>query len=249
MAAIYADLNTDIGELADPPPPDLVLGEDFSGAAAIARAWADRHPKAHAVAVDRDPEAHAHATPHPRVRLITADVTAVRAKVDIIAALNFSVCERLTRAHLLDYLAAAKRRLSPRGCFVCDLYGGSDAYFTGTITETFRLPAPDKRRVTYHWQQRHADPLLGRVENAMHFEIGAGKGRPALRIEDAFVYRWRLWSCPELRDALLEVGFREVRFYPRSPDAIDQDGGLYVAPVDDPAELPDAFNLFVAAQR
>jgi hypothetical protein len=29
-------------------------------------------------------------------------------------------------------------------------------------------------------------------------------------VEDAFVYRWRLWSAPELRDAMAEAGFEET---------------------------------------
>ena len=33
------------------------------------------------------------------------------------------------------------------------------------------------------------------------------------RIDDAFVYRWRLWSLPELTEALREAGFRRAQIW------------------------------------
>lgn len=46
----------------------------------------------------------------------------------------------------------------------------------------------------------------------MHFRVERD-GVIVASIEDAFVYRWRLWSVPELREAMLEAGFAstEVR--------------------------------------
>jgi hypothetical protein len=32
-------------------------------------------------------------------------------------------------------------------------------------------------------------------------------------MQDAFTYDWRIWSIPEVRDALMEVGFQDVRVY------------------------------------
>jgi hypothetical protein len=32
-------------------------------------------------------------------------------------------------------------------------------------------------------------------------------------MKKAFTYDWRLWSLPELRDLLLEVGFKDVIVY------------------------------------
>ena len=43
----------------------------------------------------------------------------------------------------------------------------------------------------------------------MHFRIERN-GEIVASIENAFVYRWRLWSVPELREAMLEAGFRKT---------------------------------------
>jgi hypothetical protein len=62
------------------------------------------------------------------------------------------------------------------------------------------------------WEQREVDAHSGRVVDAMHFRVERD-GEIVASIEDAFVYRWRLWSVPELREAMLEAGFAttEVR--------------------------------------
>ena len=43
----------------------------------------------------------------------------------------------------------------------------------------------------------------------MHFRVER-EGEIVASIEDAFVYRWRLWSVAELREAMLEAGFRST---------------------------------------
>jgi SAM-dependent methyltransferase len=235
----------------------FTLGEDFSGAAALAAAWCELGPRHHAVAIDRDPEPHDHArarrAPHPRLTLRTGDVLRATAPADIIAATNFSICELHTRTQLLKYLRRVLARLNPGGVFVCDLYGGSDAFFTGTISQRFALP--DRRAVRYDWEQRTTDPTTGMVTNAMHFRVAASPKRrdmpaePALSMHDAFVYRWRLWTMPELRDAMHEAGFRSSAIYPRTAGAIDQHGELYSSPITTPEELGDAFNIFVVGSR
>ncbi len=239
-------------------PPALVLGEDFAGAAAISRAWANLSRRHRAVAVDRDAVPLAKSRPHTRVGLIRADVLAVREPVDIIAALNFSVCELRDRPLLVAYLRNARARLAGgargrrqrRGCFVCDIYGGSDAFITGTVRQRIRGPAGE--RIVYSWEQRTADPLNGRVCNAMHFRISPPAGSPgrarAIVHENAFVYDWRLWSVPELRDAMHEAGFAITQVFPRQPDAIDDAGALHFLPIEDAAELGDSFSVYVVAR-
>ncbi len=69
-----------------------------------------------------------------------------------------------------------------------------------------------------------------------------------LLLRDAFVYHWRLWSVPELRDAMHEAGFRQTLVFPRTPDAIDSDGNAYIEPVTDPVDLSDAFNVYVVGR-
>jgi hypothetical protein len=238
LLAIYADVN-------QRERNDLTLGEDFSAAAALSRAWCQLLPKGRAVAVDHDPEALSLARAHPRVRLVQSDVFDAATKVDLLAVLNFSIGELHRRSRLLAYFKHARSRLKPRGCLVCDIYGGADCFNTGTVSQ--RILGPRGQRITYRWEQRTADPLTARVTNAMHFQISR-TGAKSIRLHDAFVYNWRLWSVPELREAMLDAGFADVQVYPRTADATDQDGRLYFSPIEDAHELAAGFNVFVVAR-
>jgi hypothetical protein len=129
--------------------------------------------------------------------------------------------------------------------FVCDTYGGESAFRVGGVERRHALP--DGAFVRYTWQQRAADPLTGMVENALHFRV-IRAGAVALDLTDAFVYRWRLWSVPELRDALAEAGFGSTDVYDSLPDGVDQHGDLYVRPLTDPRELGDSFIVCVAGR-
>ncbi len=245
-----------------------VLGEDFCGSAALSEAWCQLHPKGRAIAVDIDPEAlkaaRLRGREHARLTLVRGDASRQTSRVDAIAVLNFSICEWHTRAALVRYLRSARARLNPGGMIVCDLYGGSDAFSTGMIDQTLRLPRPPLEphplahlvrglKVVYSWEQRRADPFSGRVVNAMHFDARPSSSRrggtPGLAIIDAFVYDWRLWSVPELQEAMLEAGFATTEVYPRMPDAVDSEGRVYVAPVEDPASIADGYNVFVVGRR
>jgi hypothetical protein len=59
---------------------------------------------------------------------------------------------------------------------------------------------------TYVWEQKSYHPATNHMECRIHFEFPDGS-----RIKNAFRYSWRLYSIPELRDVLTEVGYREVR--------------------------------------
>jgi hypothetical protein len=223
-----------------------VLGEDFSGAGAISREWVGLAAGRRAVAVDHDPEPLRRVRAVPGVKAVCADVLRVKEKADIIAALNFSIGELHSRGGLVAYLRHAGSRLRGGGVLVCDIYGGSDAFMTGRIREC--KAGPRGERVVYTWEQRTADPLTGRVVNAMHFRVTARPGGTSREIHDAFVYDWRLWSVPELRDAMLEAGFGAVEVYPRFAEATDADGGLYLSPIEDAAEVGDSFSVYVVGR-
>lgn len=241
LRAIFADAT-------GTSPRGKTLGEDFSAAAAIARFWCVADPNARAVAVDLDSEALSHAIAHPRLKLVQSDVRNAKHPADLIAALNFSVCELHQRKALVTYFKRAFARLRSPGLFICDIYGGADSFTTGIITDSYTLP--DSRKVTYQWEQRTADPATARVTNAMHFTVHprAKKGTPE-RFPDAFVYDWRLWSIPELSDALRDAGFTDIRVYPRTPGAIDSHGDFHIEPVMDASELGETFNVFVVAGK
>lgn len=227
-----------------------VLAEDFCAAAALSRAWVAFCPRNRAIATDKDAGVLDRCRATARLTKVHADLlesapgALPRTSADVVAVLNYSICEIHTRAALVEYLARARSRLKRGGVFVCDIYGGADAFNTGTAAADFRTP--DGLAVRYTWQQRSADPLTGRVVNAMHFRVTPPGGKPRT-LRDAFVYNWRLWSVPELRDAMHDAGFREVRIYTRSADAVDESGDLHATPIADPGELDDSYSLLITA--
>lgn len=235
------------------------LGEDFCGSAATSRAWVALGAGRRAVAVDSDlatlERAQSKDPGGGRITYVLADVLEARDRCDVITVQNFSICELRERPLLVRYLAHARSRLARRGVFACDIYAGSDVFFTGRIRR--EVVAPSGERVTYTWEHRTTDPLRARVQNAMHFVVRpprtargrSGASARTLRINDAFVYDWRLWSPPELADAMIEAGFARVQFYPRFAEAIDDEERFHVLPIEDSNELSDSFSVYVVARR
>ncbi len=226
-----------------------VLGEDFAGTAALSYLWAESGPEARAVAVDLDASALMRRPEHPRVQRIIGDVRAATGAgthaCDVLFVGNFSIGYLHSRAELVGYLRHARSRLNPAGVFVCETYGGESAFLTGEVTRDHRLPGG--RRVRYTWEQREANPLTGMVTDVLHFQVDRA-GDIELRLADAFVYRWRLWSVPELRDAMAEAGFAATEVYDKTPDATDAEGNAYMLPVSGEGDVEDSFIVCVAAR-
>ncbi len=231
------------------------LREDFSGTAALARAWLELAPGHRAVAVDADARVLGRARREAgraapgRLRCVEEDVRRCDARANVIAATNFPLGYFHARAELLEYLRHARACLRPGGVLVADMYGGASAYAPGSTRVRVRVPGGGA--FWYVWEQRRADPLTGLVENAIHFEIPAAASRRAPRsgaaptraprartIRNAFTYRWRLWSIPELGEAMREAGFRAVDVHDRLGGAIDSDGRLHLDPLG-PGDAPD----------
>lgn len=220
------------------------LCDDFCGAGAIARAFLHTFPDAKATAIDKDAaplralRERADESIAPRLTIRKANVLATRARADVIAALNFPLGYFHDRTNLLKYLRAARARLNPAGVLVADTYGGPSAFQTG------RYDVKLDNAVRYTWEQREANPLTGRVLNAMHFDVPSSGP-----MRDAFVYDWRLWSVPELRDAMTEAGFKSVDAYLSLGSAIDAHGRLLVQPADAPDELDEDYVAYLVARR
>lgn len=198
------------------------LREDFCSTAALATAWVLRDPANRAWAVDLDPEPLAWARTRRlpfvrdaarRVTLVRGDVRVARApKVDVACALNFSYWVFHRRADLLAYLRAARAGLNRGGALVLNAFGGRQA--ERPLVEKTRKAAshgPDGEPVpgfTYVWEQKRFDPLTRNLLAYIHFELRDGR---ALR--KAFVYDWRMYTLPELREAALEAGFRDFEVW------------------------------------
>jgi SAM-dependent methyltransferase len=194
------------------------LREDFAGTALLASEWARSDTERCAWAVDIDPEplewGRQHNLVEPdvdeRVALIESDVsTAEVPAVDIVCALNFSCCLLKTRSALRHYFQVARDNLTPGGLLVLDLYGGTEAIVA--TTEERQLDG-----FTYIWEQRSYNPITHQGHCAIHFELDDGT-----RLDNAFVYDWRVWTAAESRDLMDEVGFRRSLVY---WEAVDDEG-------------------------
>ena len=143
-----------------------------------------------------------------RVTLQHADVLTVRtAPVDMIVALNYSYSVFHTRALLLKYLKHAKKSLSPDGFFLLDAHGGS------------AVPIEDQEvwnldHFQYVWEVARFDPISHRILCKIHFGFSDGT-----QLRNAFVYDWRLWTLPELRELFEDAGFRNIHVLWESTDA------------------------------
>lgn len=207
--------------------PDAPVGgrlrEDFAGTAAVAAAWVQLDDNHRALAVDNHGPtvrwAQRQATRELGERMqdlhiIQADVLDLAApKVDIVAALNFSTFIYHDREALRQYFRHARRCLRKPGLLVIDAFGGPGAMRIGTQRRNATLDAPPGSTTPtaadapfiYEWEQRSHDPVTARIDCRIHFEWPVGRRRK--RIENAFVYNWRLWTLPELRELMLEAGF------------------------------------------
>ena len=212
-------------ELRDRPPG--LLREDFCGTAAAACEWVRRDADHYAIGVDIDPEVLDWGTRHnvaalstgqrQRIDLLQGDVRAVEpGPVDIVLAMNFSYWLFRTRDELRAYFRAVHAGLSEDGLFFLDAYGGYDA--PRELEESRECDG-----FTYIWDQSRFNPVDSRMTCHIHFEFPDGS-----RIDRAFTYDWRLWTVPELREVLLEAGFRQVDVYWEGTDEETNEGnGIY----------------------
>ena len=192
------------------------LREDFCGTANAACEWIRRRRTNRAVAVDIDAEVLEWGRRHNveplgrsawRIELVNTDVLDVdRGAMDAVLAMNFSYWVLHSRADLCGYFEKVRDALVEDGVFFLDAYGGYDAF--REMKET-----TENDGFTYVWDQAWYDPITGRNRCRIHFRFPDGS-----RIKDAFVYEWRLWTLPEIREILEEAGFHDVTVYWQGTD-------------------------------
>jgi SAM-dependent methyltransferase len=226
----------------------MSLREDFCGTATLSAAWVRSKRGRTAVGVDLDQPTMDWGWAH-RVEPRGADVAArvdlrcanvldgVGPKVDLAAGLNFSYNVLHERRDLVKYFKAARRKLVDDGLFVLDVYGGWESM--GQETNRRKIP----EGFTYRWDQRSFDPLTHHFVCAISFEFSDGS-----KIEDAFHYDWRLWTCPELRDALYEAGFSKVHALWERTDDEGEGTGSFYEPTKD-VDNQESWWTYVVAER
>lgn len=189
--------------------PLRVFREDFCGTAILSCEFVRRHRDNHAIGVDLDGPTLDWAREHnvsklkprqqKRVTLLQKNVLDVREPAaELIAGLNFSYSVFKTRKDFGAYIKNAYAALKPGGLFTLDAWGGGQAQFL----------MKERRKVssfTYVWHQADFDPMTHHILCKIHFEFKDGS-----KMKNAFIYDWRLWTLPEMRELMEEAGFKDI---------------------------------------
>ena len=206
-------------------PPER-FREDFCGTFALASDFARRGKGRRAFGIDNDAKVlsagkklrAAEGLPRGAVQLTLGDVLRTPlAKADVACALNFSYCIFHDRKLLKKYLERCWRAFPKGGVLMLDCLPGIDTQ--GAIETEF-----DLGELRYAWEQAAFDPITRRAQYFMHFTLPDGTVK-----RRAFRYDWRLWTVPELRDLLEEVGFDEVEVFWSGGEKDDASGAASVA--------------------
>ena len=222
------------------------LREDFCGTASAACEWAKQGEQYHSIGVDIDASVldwgrenrvgRLPAADRARVQLIESDVlTAETPPVDITIAFNFSYWIFDTREVMVSYFKRAYQSLKEDGLFFVDLFGGYEAQ-----EETKEKTKHDG--FTYIWHQAEFHPVTHYMRTHIHFKFPDGS-----RIKKAFTYEWRLWSAPEIREMLLEAGFKSATLYWEGEDE-DGEGNGEFSP-EEKGEADPAWIAYIVATR
>ncbi len=186
------------------------LREDFCGTALMAAHFVRLHDHNHAIGVDLDLPTLEWGVTHNvntlldeeqklRLTLLNKDVRKVQKPLaQAIAALNFSYSVFQTRKDLLAYFRACYAGLEPGGMLLVDGWGGPDV-------QAIKTDRTRHNGFDYLWEQQFFDPISHHIQCAITFEF-----RDGTKMRNAFVYDWRLWTMPELRELMTEAGFTDV---------------------------------------
>jgi len=190
----------------------ITLREDFCGTHALACAWVRLRSdkKAAGIDIDSDPLKYgalnnvSKLTPEQRKRLRIEQgniLTSTLRRADVACAFNFSYFCLHSRAALVSYFKRVRASLKPHGIFVVDIFGGPD--HAKPYTDSRSLPG-----VRYRFEQEDFDPISRKAKFKIHLHPRGGRMQ-----RDVFTYDWRMWTIPEVRDAMADAGLRKTVVY------------------------------------
>ena len=222
--------------------------EDFCGTASASCQWVRQGKDFQAIGVDIEPSvlewgrnnrlSKLDSEDQARVSLIESDVMTVETpKVDLLAAFNFSFFIFDTRDSLRAYFEKVYDAIKDDGVFFCDMFGGPEAQ-----EETKEKTKHKKHGFSYIWHQATFHPITNFIRCHIHFKFKDGS-----KIKKAFTYEWRLWSAPEIRELLLEAGFKKATVYWEGEDE-DGDGNGEFAP-DEKGVADLAWIAYIVAEK
>lgn len=205
----------------------IILREDFCGAGAISCEWVklDKENKSCGLDLDQEPMNYGRAhyvselshDQQKRVALIKKDVLAANLpSADIAVAVNFSYFFFKKREILKKYFENVYKSLNYNGLFILDIFGGTQC--TDEIEDKTK-----HKNFTYYWDQKNFDPVTNEAYFEIHFRY---KGK---KYEGVFSYDWRMWSIPEIREIMLEVGFQDTKVYWEGTDKNGNGNGEFLA--------------------
>jgi len=219
--------------------------EDFCGTFALSTEWIKLSPNHNAIGIDLDPEPMSYGKinylsklspeQQKRMQLLEANVLHPNLpKSDIVAAMNFSYFCFKTRETMKLYFANAYKSLAKDGILLVDCFGGSQCQ--GPIEDTNKLDG-----FTYYWDQSSYDPVTGEALFYIHFRVGGKK------IEKVFTYDWRLWTIPELREIMMEVGFKKTHVYWEGTAKDGSGNGVFTR--TEKGESCDSWIAYIVAEK
>ncbi len=190
----------------------ITMREDFCGTFELCCEWVKLSNENRAIGMDIDPEPLAYGVENylsalceseqRRVTIAEQNVLArTTAKADIVCAFNYSYFVFQSRETLLRYFEAVRQSLRPGGILIIDCFGGPMC----------GKPSIESRKLsglTYYWEQESFDSISNRARFSIHFKPKGGRKRNRV-----FSYDWRMWSLAELRDLMLEAGFKDTKVY------------------------------------
>ncbi len=220
----------------------LHLCEDFSGTFMISTEWIQRGEKRTATAIDNCAEPltygrkvhRSRLTPDQKKRLFVKRDDVLHKperNFDVIAACNFSFFVFHERKVLLEYFKRSRRALKRDGVFILEMAGGQGfietPYSEERVVEHETGPKKGKPWFYYFWNHKSFEPLTRNGVYSITFKV-PGEGT----YNDAFVYDWRVYTIPEVRDCMQEAGFREVRIYWERKNSKGEDSYEWVQKTD-----------------
>lgn len=188
------------------------MREDFCGTFALCSEWVKLGRDKTAYGIDLDPEPIEYGRQHHLSKLTESQQKRIHieeknvlasdiAHADITVALNFSYFLFQTREQLKEYFKNTYKTLNKNGVYIVDVFGGSACADENEEKTSYG-------KFSYFWHQHGFDPVSARAKFSIHFQLKGQK-----KIEDVFTYDWRMWSIPEIREIMAEVGFKKSHVY------------------------------------
>jgi SAM-dependent methyltransferase len=225
----------------------VTLREDFCGTFLVTGEWV-KLSKAHlGIGLDLDPEPIEYGKcfhlpklskeAQSRIQILGRDVLSHDVPAaDIVVSLNFSFFFFKEREVVKKYFANVLRSLKPGGIFVCDMFGGP-------ACQKSNLDKSRRPGFQYQWEQISYNPINQHARFEIHFRPNGSR-----LYRNVFHYEWRMWSIPEVRDMMREVGFRESHVYWEG-DQRKGSGGSGVFRRKDKGDEAEAWIAYVAGMK